>query len=142
LAPTGLSWPPITIRAPCRRRRWCEGIKLRSFANDKPWKISSATRSIRFGNWRDSPRRVLRSVDRLRAVWIRQVKIKQLGRWQKSRAFRQILSKPVLAALGPIEKGVMFILRKMKFIMKKRLEKLEVNKGKTRERLQRNIWNR
>jgi len=36
----------------------------------------------------------------------------------------------------------MFILRKMKFIMKKRLEKFEVNKGKTRERLQRNIWNR
>src|SRR5207244_10348909 len=90
---------------------------------------------------RDSPRRVLRSVDRLRAVWIRQVNIKQLGRWQKSRAFRQILSKPVLAALGPIEKGVMFILRKMKFIMEKRLEKFEVNKGKTRERLQRNIWN-
>lgn len=34
----------------------------------------------------------------------------------------------------------MFILGKMKFIIEKGLEKFEINERKTRERLQRKIW--
>ena len=72
---------------------------------------------------------------------MRQLEIKQLGRRQKSRAFCEVFSEPVVATLGPGEKRVVFILGKMKFIMEEWLEKFEINERETRERLQRKVWN-